>query len=227
MTRIIKRDQLFDSASLWVPGAARPAQRGEASATSQTSAQRQVDLAAVEESARQQGLRHGMGAAEEVYRAKLAKLEALAASLKAERQQFFERIEPELVRLSVTIAEKIIGSELELRPDTVVGLVRGAMLRLRDREMLRVSVNPRDADRVKEARDDLIAAVDGVRKLEVIEDRRVDVGGCVIESGNGTLDARIKTQMDEIARVLGDMLPGAEEAGDSERGSPSPASSEV
>jgi len=152
--------------------------------------------------------------AEEAYRSKLARLESLSAALQVERSEFFARIEPELVRLAVSIAEKVVQRELELRPETVLDLIRSGMKRVRDREVLRVSVNPRDVERVKEARDDLVSAVDGVRKLEVIEDRRVDPGGCVIESPNGTLDARISTQLDEISRVLADLMPDS--AADSE-----------
>lgn len=171
------------------------------------------DVRAVEEEARQRGLAQGIAAAEESYQSKIAKVEAMAAALRQERDTFFARIEPELVRLSVSIAEKILGRELELRPESVVDLVRNSIKRLRDREHLRVSVNPRDVAQVKEAREDLIAAVDGVRKLDIVEDRRVDPGGCVIESPNGTLDARIRTQIDEISRVLGDLMPDGSDSG--------------
>jgi flagellar biosynthesis/type III secretory pathway protein FliH len=145
--------------------------------------------------------------AEESYRAKSARVESLSSALQRERQEFFARIEPELVRLAVTIAEKVIGRELELRPETVVDLVQAATKRLRERELLRVSVNPRDLERVREARDDLLSAVEGIQRLEIIEDRRVDPGGCVIESPNGTLDARIRTQLEEISRVLSELMP--------------------
>jgi flagellar assembly protein FliH len=170
-----------------------------------------VDERAVEREAREQGLAEGMRAAEESYRAKIGRVDSLSGALQDEREGFFDRVEPELVRLAVSIAEKILDQELELRPELVVDMVRSAMKRLRDRERLRVSVNPRDFEQVRSARDDLIAAVDGVRKLEVVEDRRVDPGGCVIESQNGTLDARIRTQVDEITRALEGVMPDGEE----------------
>jgi len=169
------------------------------------------DPAAIESAAREQGLARGMQAAEEAYRAKLARLDALADSLQRERQDFFDRVEPEVVRLSVSIAEKILARELELRPDAVVDMVRSAVKRLRDREQLRVSVSPRDFEQVRSARDDLIGAIDGVRSLEVVEDRRVDPGGCVIESQNGTLDARVKTQLDQLSSVLEGAMPDPQE----------------
>jgi len=205
--RIIKARDITEPLELWrpdppaapsVPPPGRPQPFGP-------------DPSAVESAARDRGLARGMQAAEEAYRAKLARLDALTDSLRQEREAFFDRIEPEVVRLSVSIAEKILGRELELRPEAVVDTVRSAVRRLRDREQLRVSVNPRDFEHVRSARDDLISAVDGVRALEVVEDRRVDPGGCVIESQNGTLDARVKTQLDQLAAALEGAMPTPQE----------------
>jgi flagellar assembly protein FliH len=212
--RVIKAEELTTPPPRWQPDPpSKPAviQAPAPTSSSSPGPEADLDLDVEGEVARRKGLADGIRTAEEAYREKLARLDALAASLAADRQEFFDRIEPELVRLSIVIAEKVIGHELELAPETVVDIVRSAMKRLRERETLRVSVNPRDLDTVKNARDDLIGAVDGVRKLEVVEDRRVDPGGCVIESPSGTLDARMKTQIDEISRALGEAVPEAEE----------------
>ena len=165
------------------------------------------DPEAIEQAAREEGLAQGIRAAEKSYRAKLARLDSLSASLQQERAEFFSRIEPELVRLSIAIAEKIIQRELDTQPDTVLHLLRTALTRIRDREHLRISVNPRDFDQVKQAREDLLSAVDGLRKLEIVEDRRVGPGGSLIESPSGTLDARINTQLDQISQALTEAIP--------------------
>jgi len=213
--RVIKAEELTTPPPRWQPDP--PSKRVVTQAAAATSsspprAEADVDLDVEAEVARRKGLAEGIHTAEQAYREKLARLDALAASLAGERQEFFDRIEPELVRLSIVIAEKVIGRELEVAPETVLDIVRSAMKRLRERESLRLSVNPRDLDTVKNARDDLISAVDGVRKLEVVEDRRVDPGGCVIESPSGTLDARMKTQIDEVSRALGEAVPEPEES---------------
>lgn len=229
-SRIIKAHEMPEPLPRWVPpprnpAADMPSRRPDAAPGAAPTGDLRptaADLREVESAARAEGLAKGMQAAEEAYRAKLARLERAAERLQAERTQFFDRLEPELVRLSVAIAEKIIQRELELRPETVVDIVRCAVKRLREREALRVSVNPADFERVREARDDLLATIDGIRKLDVLEDRRVDRGGCVIESPTGTLDARIRTQLDQVARGLGDAM--AESGRESD---PAAASAEV
>jgi len=35
-----------------------------------------------------------------------------------------------------------------------------------------------------------------------VSDERLSPGGCIIEAGAGTVDARIETQMDEIANAF-------------------------
>ena len=213
--RVIKAEELTSPTPRWQPDPPSKPVVAQAAAPTPSPPPRpeaDVDLDVEAEVARRKGLAEGIHTAEQAYREKLARLESQAAALAAERQEFFDRIEAELVRLSIVIAEKVIGRELELTPETVLDVVRSAMKRLRERETLRLSVNPRDLDTVKNARDDLISAVDGVRKLEVVEDRRVDPGGCVIESPSGTLDARMKTQIDEVSRALGEAVPGPEEA---------------
>ncbi len=200
MRRVVKARELHSPPEPWLP---EPLDRGAAGAGNAEAGM----LLEAEQEARARGMTEGMRRAEEAYQAKLARLEGLISRMQAEREEFFTRVEPEVVRLAVAIAEKIIQQELETRPEVVVDMVKQAMRRLRDREVLRVSVNPRDLERVKEAKEDLIGAVDGVKELHVMEDRRVDPGGVVIESPNGTLDARVRTQIEEIERALESAAP--------------------
>jgi len=64
-----------------------------------------------------------------------------------------------------------------------------------------VRVNPADLERMRDHRDELIAIGD-IRNLRVVEDKRVDRGGVVIDSDTGTIDARIRTQLDEARKIL-------------------------
>ncbi|MCJ7751134.1 MAG: hypothetical protein MUQ65_08580, partial [Armatimonadetes bacterium] len=137
--RIIKAHEISGPLEVWRPKP--PAKRDQSPAAlprpgASASAAQGADVAAVEREARERGLAEGMGAAEESYRAKIGRVDSLSAVLQEEREGFFDRVEPELVRLAVSIAEKILDQELELRPELVVDMVRSAMKRLRDRERL-------------------------------------------------------------------------------------------
>jgi len=137
-----------------------------------------------------------------------SRLEALVDEITQEREQFFSRVEPEIATLAVSVAEKVVAQEISTQPEIVLNLVRNSMKRMKERESLRVRLNPDDLEMVRAARDDLIGAVDGVRGLDLVEDRRVGRGGCVVESRNGNLDARIKTQLAKMERVITEAAHG-------------------
>lgn len=131
-----------------------------------------------------------------------AQHESTGVEINDERERFFREAEPELLKLAFAIAEKIVGREVSERPEIVLELIRRSLKRIKDKSELRIRVNPEDLQLVREARAELLGAVDGVEKIEVADDRRVGRGGCVIESPNGILDARLGTQLRELERSM-------------------------
>lgn len=195
------------------PAAAAPAPTSPDDAAEQIIAEAQAAAAALLQQARDEAERlrahaRDAGLAEaqatlEQERARLAaQLEAAQAEINAERERFLSQAEPEILKLSFAIAEKIIAQEVSQRPEIVVGIIRKSIRRIKDKTGLRLRVNPEDLQLVREARADLIASVDGVEHMEVTDDRRVGRGGCVVESASGTLDARIATQLRELERTI-------------------------
>lgn len=146
----------------------------------------------------EEGIRQGrMECAE-----RIAELEKLKDGILEERESFFAHIEPQVVKLSVEIAEKILRHEISSNSEAVLSTVRAALRQLKDKESVKLRVNPADREVVASNRDALRESVDGIRSLEVIEDRRVDRGGCIAESAGGGIDARIAGQLSEVMRAL-------------------------
>lgn len=171
-----------------------------------------AQAAQIHAEARDHGLEEARRAAEEHQERLTADVQTrlcgLVDEINREREQFFGRVEPEIVSLAVSVAEKVIAQEIAAHPEIVLNLVRNSMKRMKERETLRVRLNPQDLEVVRAAREELISAVDGVQRLELVEDRRVDPGGCIVESRNGNLDARIRTQLSKIERVISEAACG-------------------
>jgi flagellar assembly protein FliH len=173
---------------------------------------RAAELAAKQifEDARARGLEEGRRGIESERLAFVARVQEVESEINAERGAFFSRVEPEIVRLAVNIAEKVVGREVADHPDIVLETIKRSLKRMQEKESLRIRVNPDSLELVREHRDDLIASVDGVQKLEIADDRRVDPGGCIIESRNGNVDARVGTQIREIERAVTGALEHAQ-----------------
>lgn len=144
------------------------------------------------------GKEDGYKAGLEEFTALMEEAKNLFTQLVNERRKLLESVEPELANLSISIAEKIIGAEVETNPDVVINIVKQAMEKMKSREEVTIKVHPDDLEHVQANRNVFAAMVEGIKDLDIIGDPRVDRGSCLIETNLGNTDARIKTQLGAI-----------------------------
>jgi flagellar assembly protein FliH len=148
-----------------------------------------------------EGFHAGREAADAEMNDMLVTMRGLLEMARVERHKLIEEAEPELVRLAIGIAERVLHQQVALDRGVVVEMAKTAIARLIERDSVTVRVNPADLERMREHRDELIALGD-IRNLRLLEDKRVDRGGVVVETDAGTIDARIGTQLDEARKIL-------------------------
>ena len=110
-------------------------------------------------------------------------------------------VEADVLRLSIKIAEKIIGHEIARDQSTLTAIVSTALRNARQHEMLTVRVNPADFSLLQTQREQLDPS-GRARFLDLVADPRVAHGGCLIESESGTIDAQLDTQLRVLERAL-------------------------
>jgi flagellar assembly protein FliH len=150
---------------------------------------------------REQGIVDGRQAIRDELSEDVAAMHELVESVRRERHAVIESAEPEIVRLAMTIGERIVHEQISIDPNVVIESVRHALTRLIGREVVTLRVHPADLETIRQHRD-AIAASNDVEHLRVVEDQRVDRGGVVIETEAGTIDAKISTQLREARRAL-------------------------
>jgi len=143
----------------------------------------------------------GTQAAEREMSELLATMRNLIEMARAERHKIIESAEPELVKLAMGIAERVLHQQIALDRNVVVEMAKVAISRLIERDSVTVRVNPADLERMREHREDVLAMGD-VKNVRIIEDQRVDRGGVVVETDAGSVDARVQTQLAEVKKVL-------------------------
>ncbi len=136
----------------------------------------------------------------------LKKLEQAINDESAEREALVEVLEEQALMLCIEVAEKIIRHEIKTDPSVVARAIKSCLRRIRDRDEVTVRVNPSEVAHIRAMREELIASSDGVRGVNVIDDRRVSAGGCIVECLSGDYDAKIETQIDLLRRKLTDMF---------------------
>ena len=168
-----------------------------------TSAEARV--AELEEEARNrgydEGFKKGHAAAIDELDPVIRTMRELIENVRAQREAVIAGAEPELVRLAMAIAERIVHTEVANNRQVVVENVRAALTRLVSREVVTLRVNPADHETIRQYRDSIVAASD-VEQLRIVEDQRVDRGGVIVETDAGTIDAKIATQLREAKRAI-------------------------
>jgi flagellar assembly protein FliH len=203
------------SQTLQEPSADLEAARAEAEAIRLKAIQ---DAERIREQARREGYQRGYddgyhdGAREAQQRADAelqhtietlrAHLQQVIQGVHAQHEAYLKHAEAQMLDLALEVARKVVREELKLQPAHVLAIVRDTLRRVQGFGRLRIRVNPLDVDLLRQNRPSLLQVVDGVEGIEIVEDRRVDQGGCVIETEQGVYDARIRTQLGEIERVL-------------------------
>jgi flagellar assembly protein FliH len=175
-------------------------------------------LAALGAEAERRGFDEGLARGLAEARAQAANaLEAVATAertLAEMRDQYLARAEAAAVDLAFQIAEKVIGATVAADSEAVLGVVTGALLRTTDRDHLVVEVNPGDFELVRDAASELAARLGGINRMEVISERRVAPGGCVVRTEEGEIDARIEAQIGRVRQLLDEVHSPDEHAPD-------------
>jgi flagellar assembly protein FliH len=138
--------------------------------------------------------------------AALDALEQAAAGIVAVRDQTSQRVERDALELALALAEQIVAGALEVEPERVLDVVRGALRRLTDRQRITIVVNPDDAELLGEQLEALRGELGGLDEARIQSDRRVMRGGALVQTGEGTLDVQIATQLERARTVVAQEL---------------------
>ena len=124
----------------------------------------------------------------------------------AEHSKRMEQKEGEVAnqirQLSLAIAKKIIGKELEINPSAIVEMAKKHLQSIRQRREVYLRVSPADLERLREHKRELIDQLGRAKEIEIRADEALSPGSIMIETEAGSIDARIETQMAVIERVL-------------------------
>lgn len=152
------------------------------------------------------GLHDGEARARKHFEARAQQLAAETASALSElagtRARVIVRAEADVVRLSIEVARRVLHRELSLDPDAIAALVKAALEKLGAQESYRVRAHPDQVSMLRRC----LAESRGDVSIQVTGDASLAEGGLLFESEQGTLDASVETQLQEIERGLADQL---------------------
>ncbi len=195
------------------PGSSISAKPAASPALAEWEEQLQVECARSYEAGRDRGREEASAAAREQFELALEgrrgegvrQVSSLFANFAREQARYFEEIEPEIVRLALAIAARILRREAQTDPLLLTGAVRVALGQISASARVRLLVPPCELELWTEA----MALLPNLPvKPAVASGEGMAAGDCRLESDLGSVDLGIAAQLVEIERHLFDRARG-------------------
>ena len=133
----------------------------------------------------------------------------LALAVRQEAVQMRSRAGDRLVRLGVDLARRVIGQELTLSPEVIVGLARRALSEVSWCRRAVLRLHPEDARSLQLACPNLASLLDNGAELTLLADDRLGRGACLVETASGEVDGSVELQLAALEQaLLGEPSPG-------------------
>jgi flagellar assembly protein FliH len=151
----------------------------------------------------EEGLASGRAEAQRQVPSTLESISEAVAELELIRERLRQQAEGDLIRLAITVAERVVHREMVLDPDALGALVKTAFAKVQAREVSRVRLHPALESVVTKTLERC-----GARETVLMPDPGLKPGELLFETSQGVLDASLKSQFNEIERALLARLDG-------------------
>jgi len=132
--------------------------------------------------------------------AEAARLQALMTVLQEALQQLEQGIGQELLALALDLSKQMLHQALKVKPELLLPMIRSVMDSIpQNMQHPLLYLHPEDAMMVRS----LLQAEIAHAGWKVIDDQRIQRGGCRIETPVSEIDATLPTRWQQLAAALG------------------------
>jgi flagellar assembly protein FliH len=149
----------------------------------------------------EQGQRDGFNLEKRKMEEVRKQIDEMLVSLRDLKPGIYAEAEAELLKLALLIAKKVIGEEIKNNSGVIGNTIKSAMKFLSDKRKVRIILNPDDMDEVKKLMPDISMITKGGH-FQLSEDKAVNRGGCVLETGFGRINACIEDQLSNLEKEI-------------------------
>lgn len=144
------------------------------------------------------GLAQGLNQAEAI----IQQAAELKLQLDERNKRIYKEAEIEIMEMVLDIARKVIGEELTQNPDVLISLIKKALEKCAFKEKLAIRVSEQDYDYVLDNKDRIVILTEGINDLEILCDKALKKGSCIVETQAGEINSGITVQLNEIEKAF-------------------------
>ena len=109
-------------------------------------------------------------------------------------KQMQHNLQKMVLPLALKAAKKIVGRELEGKPETIVDIVRQTLKPVTQNHHIRIFVSKQDKETLEKKKGELKTILEHVQTFVIEEREDVTPGGCIIETEAGIINASLENQ---------------------------------
>lgn len=128
------------------------------------------------------------------------------ALLEAEIAQVRTDVQIMLSSVALKAAKKIVGREIELSDDTIVDIIATSLKSVSQHKKITIYANKKDLAILEANRGRLKDLFESLEALSLRERADIDVGGCIIETEGGIINARLENQWRVLEKAFENLL---------------------
>ena len=132
----------------------------------------------------------------------LETLKEIIRDINDKRMKVIENAEKDVLEIAAFLAEKVILEKVSLEKDIVIDMVRDTLKYVSGESKLKLKLNPEDIETVQNVKEDLLSEFESISEIDLVEEKGMVKGGCVIETASGIIDSDIRTRFDSIKKEL-------------------------
>jgi len=122
--------------------------------------------------------------------------------LNKRKEAIFKEAEEEIVELVLNLVKKIIGDEIQQNKDTIISQIKIALEKCTYRNKVTIRVSSEDYPNVLVNKDIIESLVEGISELEIIEDKFLKKGDCIVDTPSGEVNSSIELQIEQLQKAF-------------------------
>ncbi len=109
-------------------------------------------------------------------------------------KQMEHELQKMILPLTLRAAKKIVGRELESKPETIVDIVRKTLKLVTQNHHIKISVSKSDREILEKKKKNIREMLEQVQTFIIEEKEDITPGGCIIETEAGIINASLENQ---------------------------------
>ena len=160
------------------------------------------EAVAIKEAAAKEGYEEGLQTAKD----DIEKMKEGIETFFSAKQEVYDSIAPDILEISLEIAQKIIKKETIENPEIILNNIKDILKGLsREEAKITLQVNPSQVAMLKQEIPEVTNSLGIEAKIYIVAEERIMEGGCIVTTTNGVIDATIESQLAIVSEALKDI----------------------